>query len=385
MKSVLGTKLGLILLGALAAARPCAGSAELRERFAVLAKEVLKTTKRQPVSVGVFSPTGLGDTNSGVGLEEVLRFELEREEKGIVRPDAKYEVKGDYAYARSRDERFKGLRVVKVIARVIEKEFSEAVLEAPLEVVLDGTRTIQEVLQVSAALDPDGKKEARNQDLDRAQQSPAVHVHEPGGTLVSSTPESSYAVEVLVKPLAGHEQAEAKPRAARVAGGRAFVEVQRGELYEVRLHNRSGDLLAASVTVDGLDVFHFSKDRAEDGRPRFTHFIVEPKGWASEGGGVSDGTATVVGWHRSLEGKANYLSFLVTAYGQGAASKEGIAARGATGVINVQFSRCKPLPEGAKPRGDNETGFGPPRTVIQKAVSVEVEPPHDFVSVRYNR
>jgi hypothetical protein len=44
-------------------------------------------------------------------------------------------------------------------------------------------------------------------------------------------------------------------------------------------------------------------------------------------------------------------------------------------VIHVQLAKCHPLPEGASARGGNETGFGPPREVRQKAAHYEIEPP----------
>ena len=51
----------------------------------------------------------------------------------------------------------------------------------------------------------------------------------------------------------------------------------------------------------------------------------------------------------------------------------------------AQGVKQKPLPPGVKSRSGNETGFGPPREVKQQAVRYEIEPPHDFVSVRYTR
>jgi hypothetical protein len=76
---------------------------------------------------------------------------------------------------------------------------------------------------------------------------------------------------------------------------------------------------------------------------------------------------------------------LVTEYGKGAASSQGIPASGPIGVIQVQFSRCHPDLPGAKKGAGNETGTGPPREVGQTEVAREVEPPIDVVSVRYTR
>ena len=66
---------------------------------------------------------------------------------------------------------------------------------------------------------------------------------------------------------------------------------------------------------------------------------------------------------------------------------EGIATRaGRIGVIHVQFSEARELdPNNPKGRNaGNETDIGPPRKVAVKPVSYDIEPPHDFVTIRYN-
>ncbi|MCA9117727.1 MAG: hypothetical protein KDA79_21800 [Planctomycetaceae bacterium] len=356
--------------------RPVAAAAEVNRKLAELAAEVLRATKNQPVTVGVFSPTGLSETNSGPGIEGILHDELERLAVGLVRDDARFEVKGDYAFAMSRNSPNGELKVIKITARIIDMQFAEDLLTIPLRVELDHTQSLAAVLQPTARLEPDpqkagGTKVERNAELDRSVQDPRVHIHGTGQTLVSSAAESRFSVELLVSPLKDRQQA--KPRRAVEREGMAFVEIDRGELYEVRIHNSSADEVAVRLSVDGLDMYHFSEDRKEDGTPRFTHTIIQPKT-----------AATIVGWHKSVEGTENYRSFLVTGYGEGAVS-QAKSARGKVGVIHVQFARCSQLPEGAYSRGGNETGFGPPRQVSQKPVRYSIEPPHDVVSVWYTR
>src|SRR6185295_9314029 len=121
-------------------------SAEIREKMAKLAEEILKVTKGEAVTVGVFSPTGLPESNSGPGIEATLRLELELRKKGIVQPGAKFEIKGDYAYARTRDPKLAGLRVIKVSAELIDTEFAEKLLQVPLEVILDATSSVGQIL-----------------------------------------------------------------------------------------------------------------------------------------------------------------------------------------------------------------------------------------------
>jgi hypothetical protein len=355
-------------------------SQELRDEMAKLARAVLGNTKNQPVTVGQFSPTGLPDSNAGLGIEQILAAALEAANRGSVRGDARYEVKGDYALVQSRTNN--ALKELRITARLIEKATGEEVTDLRVAVNLNGNNTIAEIVQLTAALPPAGSKEERNQEIQRRVQQPSVFIRGEQKTLISSQKDSPYAVELLVKPLRDSDR-HAQPRQAREENGKAFVDIQRDELYEVRIHNNSSREVAVSLTVDGLDVFHFSKDRSEKGQPRFTHFIVAPKGSREN----PEGALTIVGWHNTIDPQArdNFLSFLVTAHGQGAVSKAGLPSRGKVGVLHVQFSHCTQLPPGSKSRSGNETGFGPPREVKQQAVRYEIEPPHDFVSVRYTR
>ena len=372
-----------IILGltmALALPSHASASKELRDGIARIAKEILANTKDQPVSVGQFTPTNLPASNAGVGLEQLLRLELEALHRGIVQANAVYEVKGDYTLVSS--ETTPGLKEIKILARLIQTESGDELVRLRSQIRLTGTSTIAELIQLTASLPPSGTKEQRNKEIQQRLRNPLVFVHGPNQTLISSGQGSPYAVELLVKPLRDAAR-EATPRSAHIENGQAFVEIQKDELYEVRVYNNSGRPVAVALTVDGLDVFHFSQDRKPDGRPRFTHFIVSPKGSQDN----PDGTYEIVGWHHTVDPRAsdNYLSFLVTEYGKGAVSRAGVASRGQVGVIHVQFAECSPLTEGAHPRGGTETGFGPPRKVTQTAVRYQVEPPHDFVSIRYNR
>src|SRR5262249_47394271 len=211
-------------------------------------------------------PTGLRGSNAGVGLEEILKAELEKIHKGIVQANALFEVKGDYALVTSDTNR--EVKEIKIVARLIQTDSGEELVRLRSQTRLTGTSTLAELIQRTAALPPNGTKEERNKVTQNRLRNPSATTHGPQPTLISSTPNSPYAVELLVKPLGSHDNAA--PRAARAEHGQAFVDIQKDELYEVKIYNNSGRPVAVTLTVDGLDVFHFSKNRKSDGRPQFT-------------------------------------------------------------------------------------------------------------------
>ena len=98
------------------------------------------------------------------------------------------------------------------------------------------------------------------------------------------------------------------------------------------------------------------------------------------------------GWHKTArpltdedkrQGKGNVLKFLVTNYGEGAASKFPTRAQGKVGTITVGIALS--FPPGSGHKGASETGFGPPEEVKQTVVKRDIAAPHEFVTVRYNR
>lgn len=346
---------------------------ELKDKLSQVAADIVKSTHHQAVIVGHFTPSGLADHHGGPSLENLLTNELEHIKKGIVTTDpshAKFEIKGDFVFAKDRvhPER----RAIKITVRLIDIEFGEEIKELRIKTTLEGNSTIAKVLQVTASIDPHGQRTPRNKEIQKRVLDPSVHI---AGTKCAAGPGSEYSVEVLVKPVHSHSPAVA--RAITQKHGAAFVDIHKDELYEVKVHNNSSREVAIALNIDGLDMFHFSKNRnPKTGRPAFTHLILQPHK-----------STTIVGWHNEIDphSKANYLSFLVTGYGQGAVSKAGIKARGKVGVIHVSFAHCVPLAHGQKSRSGNETGFGPPRKITQKAVRYEIEPPHEFLAIRYTR
>jgi hypothetical protein len=94
----------------------------------------------------------------------------------------------------------------------------------------------------------------------------------------------------------------------------------------------------------------------------------------------------IPGWFNTIDTKRkdNFLRFLVTEYGQGAASKFPTQSQGQIGVVTVQISKSH-LPGSGQAKSSAETGFGPPVQAELKALERLIDPPHDFISLRYLR
>ncbi|MEM6691932.1 MAG: hypothetical protein AAF664_21060 [Planctomycetota bacterium] len=195
------------------------------------------------------------------------------------------------------------------------------------------------------------------------------------GTKIRSSSESDVAVEILTRSALAGDSVESKPRTVLTEGGTPTVPVAVGEVYEVRIHNLSDDEIAVSMSVDGIDQFTFSEDRdSATGRPRLTHWLIG-----------ANRTFTIKGWHRTSDDSRsdNLLRFLVTKYGDGASQFVPQVDRSRVGFLQLAISKSHLSGRGT--RGDSETGFGPPVEQKQTVVRRQIDPPHEFLTVRYTQ
>jgi hypothetical protein len=376
------------------------------------AEEILKLVRGCTVSVGQITPTALPNANGGPGIVTLLGGELAR-----IRPGSRpqkgekpaFEVKGDYNLAPHPDESeaARDQKCIRLCLRIIDTTTGEENSLRLTHFVCDNT-TIARLTGVSCPLALDPSKEQTEQRRERNTaiwaacekkngQNPADgrngqnsadgkndqnFIDEKQPSLISNSPNCPYSIEVLAGPEGDGRTRPTQARPARIKDGMAFVDVKEQEVYEVRVYNRSPKDVAARVFVDSIDMFQFSDDRnpSDPSQPKFAYMIVPA---AKDG---VPGTFTIPGWHKSIQGRDNFRAFLVTKYGKGAASSQGIQATGPIGVIQVVFSGCYPVLDGIRKRSaGNETGFGAPRELEHTAVELEIEPPTDIISVRYAR
>lgn len=194
------------------------------------------------------------------------------------------------------------------------------------------------------------------------------------GSKIKTSPDSPFAVELVTRSPVSKVYAPRGPK--KDSGVLPLVPIGVGEIYGVKIYNDSDEEVAVSLKIDGIDQFTFSEDRNPDtARPRFSSWIIGPK---------SD--FTIKGWHTTSDPnrKDNLAAFLVTKYGEGASKYAPPETPGNVGVISVSFAKSHPA-DSKNAKSSAETGFGPPVEQKQKVVERKIDPPHEFISVRYNR
>jgi hypothetical protein len=110
-----------------------------------------------------------------------------------------------------------------------------------------------------------------------------------------------------------------RPLAEYQARGRTYVEAVRGEEYEIRLRNRSGDWVAVALSVDGLNTIDASRSSAWEA----SKWVIEPYQ-----------TITISGWQMDSD---HAHRFYFTTERDSYAAKLG--QRTNLGVISAVFYR----------------------------------------------
>jgi hypothetical protein len=202
-------------------------------------------------------------------------------------------------------------------------------------------------------------------DLAKKLKTPKVAIE---GAQVRSSPDSPYAVEVLVKGPDG----QFAPRAPQEDDGLAFVPLKRGEVFVIRLVNQSRLEMAVELSIDGLSTFAFSEVR------QAKRWIVPPRQ-----------QILVRGWHVSTK---ELNEFLIGEY-----AKSALAELGGTpdkvGTITAKWVAC--WPKNAEPPEDEPkdmsitsmppdlAGRGDKVKVNTQLVQREFGVPRSIVTVRY--
>jgi hypothetical protein len=322
-------------------------------------KTLLGEKGQGAVAVGEFRGPARLVASGGPAIAKALADELKK--LGVtVNRRAALEVNGEF---RDVEETTNKMLALEIKAQVVNRN-GERVGTLPARGIFNVT-TIASLVGATVAMPADATPEARNEKLAQAVENPKVHL---ATTRISATPDSPYAIEILVK--SGDDY---RPRAATKDDGFAFLTLGRGELYAVKLVNDSPHDAAVTLTIDGLNDFAFSENKD------YTHWIVPGKQ-----------SLTVLGWHRT-----NQLSdaFQVAEYAKSAAA-ERLPNSASLGTITASFAaawlRGQPAPEDeasaqAGTRAGDATGKGPPVKTDFREVVRDVGRLRASVSVRYNK
>jgi hypothetical protein len=349
----------LVMVPAAAAQKP------LRKELAEVASRLHRhlRVRSTTVAVGSFTCDTKPPTNHGPGIHLILAEELRRCGLRLDR-ESRWLVEGSYKAIidTTTADRHPALKLtINLHERDGDGGFDLTIARAVVD-----EETVAGALGLTVSLPPGASGKERAKDLAdsiRNDRAPTL-----AGSRVSTNKESPYAVEVLVKR--GGKYVPVMPE---VEDSVAYAPIARHETYAVCLYNDTDHEAAASLTIDGIDLFAFC-----DHKP--TALIVPPK------------TSVLVrGWPITFE-KTN--EFLVTAYADSAAFQLKTFAR--VGVIHAAFAAA--WPTGSPPPLDEPTvaakgsrsitdATGHGTQVKEKIVAVErnVGVLRASISVRYTR
>ena len=326
------------------------------------------------VAVGRFSAPPQFDAAGGPGLKQSLVKHLETLGAAVGRR-APVGLTGSYTLA----EDDLGRPVAEVRVAAVDDRGRELI---SFTIVIDDEKDFAAAfgLTFEAPANASGRERAKVQE--EAFDKPHAHVPPqpppgvpppPGGhdAVCRPTKGSPFGVEIL----AGKDRNHLSPRPVTLDGGVPFVELRKGEVYAVKVHNDAPHDAAVTLHVDGIPVFAFSES------PHFKHFVVK-----------SGSAGVIPGWHRN-----NHLSdaFKLTAYADSASQLLGDDGA-EVGQITATFAAA--WPKGSPPpfderagtkslgrRGDVATGFGPEVATNFKTVERETGKLRAAVTIRYLR
>lgn len=328
----------------------------------------LKSKGETQIALGQFVGPPQVASTSGPGIVKVFHDYFEQHGVKVVKR-ANIGLKGEYSLTKLPHEAV-GIRIYGSLVDPFGDVLTDFTLDADgvapghVEHIVDDHKDIANLLGTTTEVYPEDREIDRNKDFKHQILHPKLYVdqHKCG-----PSKGSPYRIEVLVH---GH------PAPIDVTDGLGFVRIDRHQIYSVRLYNHSQYDAAVRLSIDGLNVFTFSKLRKPDGAPKYSFYIVpahkmvELKGWHLDNHTVS--------------------SFKVTEYADSAAAS--INHHHDIGTITAVFSAAWPK-GGRKPHnenytakgGRNATGFGPPVSQVVKEVQREVGQMRASISLRYAR
>ena len=347
------------IVAAVSPAAPARADAALDEGLAKLAASVARFMKDEnrgsAINVGDFIAPPRLQASGGRGLSESLAAAFKKQDIEVS-ATAPLQLIGKFTVREEKENASNDFESValRIRAEVLDKE--DETLQA-FNISVFGSAALQ-VPGITVDLPAQATEEEKQQGIKGRIENPQAAVI---AAETRASPASPYGVEVIVNR---------SPRVPQMLGGRAFVPLDRGEEYLVRLHNHSPLEAAVTLTIDGMTMFAFSSEG------NFGSQVVVPPGKFAD----------VPGWYMN---KSKTAAFVITSYPESAAGKKGVTTN--IGTITATFHACwdpkatPPDDEPAARSAESATGLGRPIEKQYEKVNRVVGQPRAVVSVRYNR
>lgn len=190
--------------------------------------------------------------------------------------------------------------------------------------------TIAAVLGITLNAPPKASETEREKAIDQAIDK-IQHPHlQLDGTRITADASSPYAIEVLVGPDPGDKTPDLTrylPRAAALdKDGLAFLKINRGEVYAIKIINSSPHDAAVTISIDGLGMYAFSENKNYE-------VVMVPAGKDGQ-----PGLGVIPGWH--ITNKRSD-AFQVDAYSKSAAAAL-LPTSKSVGTITATFQAAWP-------------------------------------------
>jgi hypothetical protein len=350
-------------------------ASDLDKEMAELARQIEGVVKERGnvIQVGEFVPKGNAARQGATGGTAIAKALLDQlTKRGVnVSRTAELLVSGEYRDVTDKDSKTTALQ----IKAKIEDRRGEPLVELDSRGLFN-LATIASLVGITTVTPPAASQEKAEMKLDQALdkiQSPQL-----AGTRITPVQDRAtlpYSIEILVGPdQAMPDLKNYVPRAATLdKDGLAFLKINRGEVYAVKVINDSQSDVAVTLTIDGLSMYSFSDNKNYE-------VVFVPAGKSG----------IIAGWHRTND-KSD--SFLVAEYARSAVARL-LPSSSTFGTITASFKAAWPR-DGAPPADEQD-----PRRNTRSAAATARGNPIDAkyveetrnigqfrgaVSVRYNK
>ncbi len=297
---------------------PCARGQDVRKEISKSMEQLagkLKTFGERQLAIGQITGPANFPSNSGPGLGILLAAELERH--GIaVKPRAKLGLHGQYLLANlDHPDFFPKKRLGIALTLKVEDAFGKVFKDCKdIVCTFPGEDAVIELMAPPVVLPARETPLMRDRLLRKSLEEPRTAIVR---TKIQATPESPFAIEILV---------DGKALDPADDEGLAFLKLQPQKQFQIRLINRADHEVGVRLAIDGISVFAFSKELTVSGplkgQPRHSVFLVPPQE-----------ELVIPGWYVSSK---EWTPFMAGSYPKGSADLGQSSA--SLGVITATFA-----------------------------------------------